>query len=98
MLELIAGIGLGLWIALAVTVVTVLYARKHDLLGDRRDAMLRAEIENAFDKIADIENELAHVQNMQTENGLQTKKKLSEIYSAVERMTRNTSIQDDRGQ
>lgn len=88
MIELIAGMGIGLWCSLAITVTAVLYGMKHDLLGERRDAMLRRDVDNAQDNIAELENHLQRLDNSLTETIMHHRKALSEIHKMLERISR----------
>ena len=80
MIEIIAGIGIGLWSALAVTAVAALYAKKHDLLGDRRDRFLRGDIDSAFERIEDLEEEAKGLERILTD----LTGKLTELYAERE--------------
>ncbi len=84
MIEIIAGIGIGLWGALAVTVATFLYARKHDLLETKRDRFLRGDIDTAYERIEELESEINSMQSAQMDLSLLVNKRLTEIYTALE--------------
>lgn len=85
MIEIIAGIGIGLWGALAITVATFLYARKHDLLETKRDRFLRGDIDTAYERIEELESEINSMQSAQTDLSLLVNKRLTEIYTALDR-------------
>ena len=93
MIELIAGMGLGLWVSMAITVIAVLYARKHDLLGEHRDAVLRRDLDVAHDRIAELENQMTRLENSQTEAIMTNRKRLTEIHKMLEHIAQH----DDSG-
>lgn len=89
--EIIAGVGIGLWGALAVTVLAFMYAKKHDLIEQKKDRFLRGDIDTAQERIEELEREINHLQNAHTELSLLVTKRLGEIYAAVDRATREDS-------
>lgn len=88
MIELVAGMGIGLWLSLAISIVAVLYARKHDLLGEKRDTIIRRDLDNAQDNIAELENHVMRLDNSLTEAIMHHRKSLGEIHRMLERIAR----------